>query len=149
MKYESAGDPMSDLKWTRKTTQKIAEELLKIKIKVSKTTVGNILKDLNYSLKTNIKRISNGGKLPTKEEREKRDNQFKYIKKLRKQYIEKNNPAISVDTKKKEPIGNFKNSGTRYKREADLTNDHDFLSYGIGKAALYGVYDEKQNRGFI
>jgi hypothetical protein len=58
-------------------------------------------------------------------------------------------PAISVDTKKKEPIGNFKNPGTRYKREADLANDHDFLTYAAGIAALYGVYDQQKNNGFV
>ena len=60
-----------------------------------------------------------------------------------------NKPAISVDTKKKEPIGNFKNPGTRYKREADLTNDHDFLTYALGIAAPYGVYDRHKNIGFV
>ncbi|MCP4403287.1 MAG: ISAzo13 family transposase, partial [bacterium] len=55
---------------------------------------------------------------------------------MRRQFHTKNNPAISVDTKKKEPIGNFKNPGTRYTCEADVTNDHDFLCYAIGKAAL-------------
>ena len=58
-------------------------------------------------------------------------------------------PAISVDTKKKEPIGNFKNYGTRYKRGVDLTNDHDFMTYASGIAALYGVYDYDKNRGFV
>ncbi len=66
MKYETAGDPMSNLKWTRKTTQKIADELSAADIKVSKTTVGKILKDLDFSLKTNIKTISNGGRELTK-----------------------------------------------------------------------------------
>lgn len=65
MKYETAGDPMSDLKWTRKTTAKIVDELALIGISVSKTTVGKILKGLNFSLKTNVKSISNGGKLIT------------------------------------------------------------------------------------
>lgn len=149
MKYETAGDPMSNLKWTRKTTQKIADELATIDIKVSKTTVGKILRDLDFSLKTNIKRISNGGKVLKKEEKEKRNNQYVYISEMRYKFNKMKNPAISVDTKKKELIGNFKNPGTRYKREADLTNDHDFLTYAIGKAALYGIYDEQENNGFV
>lgn len=149
MKYETAGDPMSNLKWTKKTTQKIADELNSVGIKVSKTTVGKILKNLGFSLKTNIKNISNGGKSLTKEENIKRDNQFKYINKMRNRFNRKNKPTVSVDTKKKEIIGNFKNPGTRYKREADLTNDHDYLTYAIGKAALYGVYDEQKNIGFV
>ena len=149
MKYETAGDPMGSLKWTRKTTQKIAEELKSVRVEVSKTTVGNILKKLGYSLKTNIKNISSGGKSLTKDEREKRNNQFMYINVTRARFNKKNNPSLSVDTKKKEMIGNFKNPGTRYKRQADLTNDHDFLTYAEGKAALYGVYDQKENKGFV
>jgi hypothetical protein len=149
MEYETAGDPMSDLKWTRKTTQKIADELVHAGIKISKTTVGMILKDLKFSLKTNVKRISSGGKIHTKEERETRDKQFKYINEMRTQFNKMSMPAISIDTKKKEPIGNFKNPGTRYKRESDLTNDHDFLTYALGKAALYGIYDQAKNKGFV
>jgi len=149
MKYETAGDPMSELKWTRKTTAKIVEELALLDISVSKTTVGKILKNLNFSLKTNVKSIANGGKLRTKKENEKRNEQFEYINAMIKKYTEKGLPTVSVDTKKKEPIGNFKNPGTRYKREADLTNDHDFLTYASGIAALYGVYDQQQNRGFV
>ena len=140
---------MGSLKWTRKTTQKIAEELKSVRVEVSKTTVGNILKKLGYSLKTNIKNISSGGKSLTKDEREKRNNQFMYINVTRARFNKKNNPSLSVDTKKKEMIGNFKNPGTRYKRQADLTNDHDFLTYAEGKAALYGVYDQKENKGFV
>ncbi len=149
MKYETAGDPMSDLKWTKKTTQKISDALDTIDIKVSKTTVGKILKDLGFSLKTNVKQISNGGKTPTKEEKKKRNDQYEYIKKIRTGFNKMGKPSISVDTKKKELIGNFKNPGTRYKREADLTNDHDFLTYAIGKAALYGVFDDKENNRFV
>jgi len=149
MKYETAGDPMSNLKWTRKTTEKIADALGTIDIKVSKTTVGKILKNLGFSLKTNIKRISNGGKALTKKEKEKRNQQFEYINEMRQKFNKMKKPSISVDTKKKEPVGNFKNPGTRYRLGADLTNDHDFLTYAIGKAALYGVFDEKENHGFV
>ncbi|MCP4103279.1 MAG: ISAzo13 family transposase, partial [Lentisphaerae bacterium] len=149
MKYETAGDPMGNLKWTRKTAQKIADELGTIGIGISKTTVGKILEKLGFSLKTNRKKISNGGRPLTKKERKKRDSQFKYISEIRNIFNEQNKPAVSVDSKKKEITGNFKNQGTRYKREADLTNDHDFLTYAIGKAALYGVYDQQENRGFV
>jgi hypothetical protein len=83
------------------------------------------------------------------EQEEKRDRQFKYINKLRQESEQKNFPAISIDTKKKELIGNFKNQGTRYKRIADLTNDHDFITYGLGKAALYGVYNPLHNKAFV
>jgi len=149
MQYETAGDPMSDLKWTRKTTAKISDELALIDIFVSKTTVGKILKGLNFSLKSNVKSISNGGKPITKEKMESRNIQFEYINEMLNIFSKLGKPAISVDTKKKEPIGNFKNNGTRYKRGADLTNDHDFLTYASGIAALYGVYDYYKNKGFV
>lgn len=149
MEYETAGDPISGLKWTRKTTEKISAELVSIDIIVSKTTVGKILKKLGFSLKSNSKKISNGGKSVTKTEQEKRDQQFQYINKMRQLFYNNNLPEISVDAKKKELIGNFTNPGTRYKRLADLTNDHDFLTYALGKAALYGVYDQLNNRGFV
>jgi hypothetical protein len=149
MKDETAGDPISGLKWTRKTTQKIADELSVLDIKVSRITVGKILSQMNFSLKTNRKTISNGGKLPTKEDKKKRNDQFEYIKKMCKKFRKTNKPLISTDTKKKELIGNFKNPGTRYKRGVDLTNDHDFLTYALGKAALYGVYDPERNEGFV
>ena len=121
MKDEIAGDPMSDLKWTRKTTAKISDELALIEIFVSKTTVGKILKGLNFSLKSNVKSISNGGKPITKEKMESRNIQFEYINAMLNKFSSIGKPAISVDTKKKEPIGNFRNNGTRYKRGADLS----------------------------
>ncbi len=149
MEYETAGDPMSELKWTRKTTEKISVQLQSVGILVSSTTVGKILKKLDFSLKSNVKKISSGGKPMTLEQEEKRDRQFKYINKLRQESEQKKFPTISIDTKKKELIGNFKNQGTRYKRIADLTNDHDFLTYGLGKAALYGVYNPLHNKAFV
>jgi hypothetical protein len=149
MAYETAGDPMGNLKWTRKTTIKVAEELSVVGIDVGKTTVGKILKKLGYSLKTNVKKIANGGRSVTQEEQQKRNLQFEYINEIRTQFYAVHNPALSVDTKKKEMIGNFKNPGTRYKRQADLTNDHDFLTHSKGKVALYGVYDQRENKAFV
>ena len=98
---------MSDLKWTRKTTAKISHELALIDIFVSKTTVGKILKGLNFSLKSNVKSISNGGKPITKEKMEGRNIQFEYINEMLNKFSRIGKPAISVDTKKKEPIGNL------------------------------------------
>lgn len=149
MEYETAGDPMTDLKWTRKTAEKIADEMTKVGIDVSESTVRRILKNLNFSLKTNVKSISNGGKKVSPESQLKRDSQFNYIKKIRKKFEKKKLPSISVDTKKKEPIGHFKNPGTRLKRGVDLTYDHDFITYAKGQAVLYGIYDDQKNRGFV
>ena len=149
MEYETAGDPMSGLKWTHKTTEKIADELHLEGIAISAMTVGRILKKLNYSLKSNSKEVSNGGKKLTPEARIKRNTQFEYIKTMLKKFESENCPAISSDTKKKELIGNFKNSGTRYKKMSDLVNDHDFITYCVGKAALYGIYNVFNNDGFV
>ena len=149
MKYETAGDPMTGLLWTRKTREKICNELCGIGIEVKSTTVGMILKKLNYSLKSNVKKISNGGRKLSKDEKRSRDDQFKYIKKIRRKFIGKGFPIVSIDGKKKELIGSFKNTGTRYKKEADLTNDHDFISYGIGKAFPYGLYDDQRYEGYV
>ena len=108
MVYETAGDPMSDLKWTRKTTAKIADELALIDILVSKTTVGNILKDLNFSLKTNVKSIASGGKPKSKKQKEMRNNQFLYINEMINKFAKMEKPAISVDTKKKNQLETLK-----------------------------------------
>lgn len=149
MKYETAGDPISGLLWTRKTRENICEELAKVGIDVGVTTVGKILKKLKYSLKSNSKKNSNGSRKLTKDEMNKRDQQFKYIEKTVKSFIKRDLPIISADAKKKELIGNFKNSGTRYKKEADLVNDHDFISYAIGKAFPYGLLDYTSYEGFV
>ena len=93
MEYETAGDPMSGLLWTRKTRGKISEELAKVGIEVGITTVGKILKKLNYSLKSNSKKISNGGRKLTKEELETRNRQFKYIEKTLKKFIKQGLPV--------------------------------------------------------
>jgi hypothetical protein len=149
MKYETAGDPISGLLWTRKTREKISNELAENDIKVGATTVGNILRKLTYSLKCNCKKVSNGGRRLTKEEKKTRDEQFKYIAKMRSEFVGNKLVTISVDAKKKELIGNFKNPGTRYKKESDLVNDHDFNTYAKGKAFLYGLFDEQRYEGFV
>jgi len=104
---------------------------------------------LKYTKRTKTKTGLKVNAILVEKQNEDRNNQFEYINKMIIKFAKNRMPAISVDTKKKEPIGNFKNPGTRYKREADLTNDHDFLTYATGIAALYGVYDQRQNKGFV
>jgi hypothetical protein len=149
MKYETAGDPMTGLLWTRKTRKRISDELAKIGIVVCPTTVGNILKELKYSLRCNSKKVANGGRKRTKEEKKAADDQFEYIAELRERFSKRGLPILSCDTKKKELIGNFKNPGTRYRKKADLVNDHDFANYAVGKASPYGLYDVVRNEGFV
>ena len=147
MKFETAGDPISGLKWTRKTTRKIAAELNSIGIQVSSNTVARLLKNMEYSLRVNHKSIECGNKNPP--DPADRDYQFKYIEKKRKQYAKAGNPVISVDTKKKELIGNFKNAGSSWEKEPVLVKDHDFPSDAAGKAIPYGIYDTQRNRGTV
>lgn len=150
MEYEKAGDPTGKgLKWIRRTPEKIAEQLALLGIEVSGKAVGTLIKELNYSLRCNSKKISNGGKRLTKEEREERNEQFEYIKKKREEFVKHGYPVISVDTKSKEMIGNFRNHGTRYKKESDLVFDHDFKNYGIGRAIPGGILDVQRYEGFV
>lgn len=150
MEYEKAGDPTAcGLKWIRRTPEKIAEQLALLGIEVSGKTVGKLIKELKYSLRCNSKKISNGGKKLTKEEMEERNEQFEYVKKKREEFVKQGYPVISVDTKSKEMIGNFKNPGTRYKKESDLVFDHDFKTYGIGRAIPGGIYDIQRYEGFV
>jgi len=106
----TAGDPMKILKWTSKTSRNIASELSKKGMAVSHTTICKILNDLDYSLQLNRK-ILNTTKDPN------RDEQFKYINNIVAKFFKKKYPVISVDTKKKELIGNFKNNGQTWKKK--------------------------------
>jgi len=142
MKHETAGDPMTGLKWTRRTTVKIAEELGKLGIRVSANTVGKLLKQMGFSLRVNHKKLSGGSGAD-------RDEQFVYIAELREHFAQNGNPVVSIDTKKKELVGNFKNPGKAWSSEPVLVNDHDFPSTAFGKAVPYGVYDVGANCGTL
>ena len=98
MKHETAGDPISGLKWTRKTTEKIAKQLERLDITVSPNTVARLLKGKGYSLRVNHKKIESGIKNPPP--REVRDQQFEYISQMREAFAGRGSPIISVDTKK-------------------------------------------------
>jgi len=142
MKCDTAGDPISGLKWTRKTTKKISKALALVGIHVSRNTVGRLLKKMDFRLRVNHKKRSTAS--PTD-----RDRQFKRIKRLRNSFAREGDPAISVDAKKRELVGNFKNAGVAWKQEALKTLDHDFRSDAIGVAIPYGLYDPVANRGFV
>jgi hypothetical protein len=148
MVYETAGDPMTGSKWTRKTTESVAMELRKLDIVVSPKTVSALLRELGYSMRVNHKKMAASG-IGTKHERNERDMQFKHIATMRKRFSLRKEPIISVDTKKKELIGNFKNNGVAWRNSAALVNDHDFPSMADGKAIPYGIYDVTANRGSV
>jgi len=148
MEYETAGDPMTGLKWTRKTTEKIAKELKSLGISVGRTTVGKLLKKMDFSLKVNHKKKALGAN-KTPEARAQRNQQFEYINRLRTQFAEEGNPIISADNKKKEMVGDFKNNGASWRKKAFEVSDHDFRQYAEGIAIGFGVYDMQANTGFM
>src|SRR5215208_8089089 len=107
MKHDVAGDPITGVKWTRRTTEKIAEELATLDIQVCSNTVGRLLKQLHYALRVNHKRVSNGSGPD-------RNEQFEYISAQRTSFASRNLPIVSIDTKKKELVGYFKNAGVAW-----------------------------------
>jgi len=149
MRNERAGDPITGLKWTKKTTQKISDKLKTIGIMVSKNTVGSLLKDMDYSLKVNCKKNSNGDKKPSAQENKNRNTQFLYIDNCRNNFTTEGEVVISVDSKKKELIGNFKNMRKVWCDTEVWVNDHDFPSHAIGKAIPYSIYNMILNRGTV
>ena len=142
MAEDTAGDPMSTRKWTRRTTAKIARELRRLRICVSRRTVGRLLHGLDYSLRVNRKQLGSNASPD-------RDRQFRYIARQRRSFQRHGDPIISVDAKKRELVGNFKNPGARWDRTPALVKDHDFRSESTGIAIPYGVYDLAANRGFV
>jgi hypothetical protein len=144
LEENTAGDPMSYLKWTNKSTYTIAKELNSKGKNISEDTAGRIIKQLGYSLQLNVKSKESGSS-------EERDSQFRYINECVKIFAKKNLPVISVDTKKKELVGNFKNNGRRWlkKGEAEMVNIYDFESLAKGKAIPYGIYEVLKNNGFV
>ena len=142
MAHETAGDPVSGLKWTHRTTAKLADELRELGIHVGPRTVARLLKTMGYSLRVNHKKIA-GATHPN------RDRQFRHIFDLRNRCDADNTPLICVDTKKKELVGAFRNSGAKWDRSPELVNDHDFRSDAEGLAIPYGIYDLRANAGAV
>lgn len=138
------GDPMSPLRWTCKSTQKLAAELRLRGRAVSARTVAKLLVRLRYSLQANRK-VLEGASHPD------RNGQFEHINALASRFRAAGKPVISVDTKKKELIGPFKNGGREWRPKGcpEKVNDHDFPDEELGKAIPYGVYDVQANRGWV
>jgi hypothetical protein len=141
---EPKGDPMSLLQWTTKSLVHLAASLAQKQHTIKKSALAGVLSSLGFSLKANKKNIE-GVSHPD------RDLQFLHIKKTCEAFEKKENPIISVDCKKKELIGNFKNNGREWQPKGTNTvvNVYDFKSLSDGKAAPYGVYDTINNIGFV
>ena len=138
------GDPMSPLTWTTKSTRNLSEALKEQGMDVSYRIVNQVLKDEGFSLQQNKKYVQTGNPGPD------RDEQFRYIKTECELMDSMNCPVISVDTKKKELIGNYKNGGQEYRKKGDprLVNDHDFMG-DQGRAVPYGILDIGANEALV
>ena len=139
---ETAGDPIRGTKWTRKTLDKLARALKRRQFRVERVTVRRLLKKLGYTQRTNHKRTS-------KKQDPDRDRQMRYITRIRRRYERAGKPVISVDTKKKELIGDFKNPGRTWRQRPFEVLATDFPSDAVGKAIPYGVYHVAHHTGFV
>lgn len=148
MREETAGDPMTGLKWSKKATEKISAELKGTGVIVGAKTVGRLLVKMGFTLRTCRKNIEAGRKYKPGH-RERRDAQFKKIKTFRSKFKRMGAPVISIDCKKKEKVGNFRNEGTTWRRKAKDVFDHDFPSDAKGKAIPYGIYDIQRNKALV
>ena len=140
----SRGDPTSPLRWTCKSKAKLAAALSKSGWTVSATTVGRLLHELGYSLQS-VRKSREGVSHPD------RNAQFEYINATATNFLRRKQPVISVDTKDKELVGDFKNAGREWQPRAtpEKTLVHDFPSDAIGKAIPYGVYDMARNEAWV
>lgn len=143
--HDTAGDPITGLRWTRRTTEKVADELRTLGIDVCANTVAKLLKGLQFRLRVNHKKPARGSAATQQE----RDAQFTHIAAQRETFARAGWPVVSIDAKKRELVGNFKNAGTTWSRQPVLVNDHDFRSDADGIAIPYGIYDVAANLGSL
>jgi transposase len=138
------GDPESPLRWTSKSVRKLADELKRMRHQTSHRMVATLLQEMGYSLQANRKTLE-GSTHPD------RDAQFEHIHQKVKEFHASDQPVISVDTKKKELVGEFKKQGRelRPKGAPERVRIHDFAIPELGKVAPYGVYDQTQNKGWV
>jgi hypothetical protein len=142
LKDTVAGDPVSGLMWTHRSLRKLRKALRRRGIRLALSTITRLLRELGFSLKTCRKQQAGI------QDRD-RDRQFRYIIRMRKLYLGKGLPVISVDTKKKELVGKFKNPGRSYRQKAPQVLDHDFPSWAVGQAIPVGIYDVGHNDGYV
>jgi len=138
------GDPECALRWTCKSTRRLAEELQRRGYQIGDRKVADLLHQMRYSLQANAKTIEGS-------QHADRNAQFEYINRQTKQFQRRGQPVISIDTKKKELVGNFKNAGREWqpKGEPERTAVHDFADRELGKIIPYGIYDIQDNSGWV
>lgn len=142
MADETAGDPCGPCKWVRHSLRHLKARLVGIGVLISAVSIARLLKQRQYSLKANRKAIA-------RTQHPQRDQQFRYIQRVKRRFIAAGHPVISVDTKKKELIGNFKNAGATWCQQAERVNDHDFAHDAVARAVPYGIYDLVHNQGYV
>jgi hypothetical protein len=140
---ETAGEPTREQKWVRSSLRQLSARLSDRGHAASPPTVARLLGALDYALHVNAKKREAGAMHPD------RAVQFTTITEQRQAFAAAGQPVISVDTKKKELIGNFKNAGRAWGREAEVVNVHDFRQDALGRAVPYGIYDLTRNRGTV
>ena len=140
----SRGDPESPLRWTCRSTRSLAAELTRKNHPISHAKVGHFLRDMDYSLQSNRK-AEEGSDHPD------RDAQFRHINTRVSRFMSMGCPVISVDTKKKELVGNYENKGRRWRKtqSPDVVKSHDFPDPDVPRAYPYGIYDLTRNKGFV
>ena len=138
------GDPDSPLLWTARSQRNLVAALAERGHRASAPMVARLLKELGYSLQANRKRLE-GAQHPD------RNAQFEHINEMLRRYLDADQPTISVDTKKRELVGNYKNAGRelRPKNDPMEVDVHDFVDQEVGRATPYGVYDLKRNEGWV
>lgn len=142
LKDATAGDPITGLKWTRKTSRKLSRELKRRGYRVGPDTVRRLLRDRKYRLRANRKRLN-------KKRDPERDRQMRYVVCQRRAFQKAGLPVISVDAKQRELMGKFKNPGRTYRRTALAVLESDYPSQAEGVAIPYGIYDVTRNEGFV
>jgi len=134
LRDDTAGDPISGLRWTHRSLRKLCKALQRMGHRLAPTTVARLLRQQHFSLRT-CRKCKAGLHNPN------RDRQFRYLVRLRRLFLARKQPVLSVDTKKKEWIGNFKNSGRCWRPKEREVLDHDYPTWAIGQAIPVGIYD--------
>ena len=144
LENHTAGDPMRlEVKWTNLSRRQIAKRMAELGTPVSRHVVSRLLKTHGYRRRKALKKKTMGPRHPD------RNAQFENISRLKKKYLKVGLPVISIDTKKKELLGNFYRDGKIDTQETIETNDHDFHSAGAGTVIPHGIYDVGRNLGFV
>jgi hypothetical protein len=142
VKDMTGGSPMGGCKYVRRSLKHLSRDLDQHGHQASPNTVARLLRDQDFSLKANIKRLT-GGPCPG------RDQQFRHIQRQRKWFARRGLPVVSIDAKKKELVGNFKNPGRAWVRESEPVNTYDFIHQSLCRATPYGLLDPRRNRALV